>query len=570
MRILSAFNAMSIRKRFMWASAFGVSTTVIIALLMMTVVEEKAMDEKLHQLSENELTSLHALIVNVMAARPDDVDDIGIQVFNNWFDSRNGDYPGELWSAWGPTTMAYMEEFGDKPIKTPRDEIDIEAIETGKMIGRYTDNGTYRLSMPIVLGETKGADREVCFSCHGAMEAETGDVIAVLSSSLSVAPEQEKTNRILIGIVLGGLAIAIATIIGMRVLLSRIVTGPLSDLGNDMNALADGNTNFEINALSRQDEIGEMAKSVDVFRTNAIAKKQMEAEQKEESRRREERMQSLERHIGSFEGVIAQIVGAVSASAERMQTTARGLVDSADRASKSATTVAAASEQATVNVRTVADAADHLSESISQIGEQAQQSTQIAAEASREAAQSSETVQGLSEVANRIGEIVELISDIAGQTNLLALNATIEAARAGEAGKGFAVVAAEVKNLANQTARATNEIAEQITAIQEETGKTVSSIGDISDVISRITEMVNTISAAVGEQSDATDEIAQNVEQAAIGTQEVSSNIERVSNTVADTDQAAHLVLDVAEELGTLSNDLRAQVDQFLADIRSS
>ncbi|PTB84686.1 methyl-accepting chemotaxis protein, partial [Pseudidiomarina aestuarii] len=209
-------------------------------------------------------------------------------------------------------------------------------------------------------------------------------------------------------------------------------------------------------------------------------------------------------------------------------------------------------EEATVNVRTVADAAENLSHSITQIGNQAHHSTEITAEASREAEVSSKTVAGLSEAAGRIGEIVELISDIAGQTNLLALNATIEAARAGEAGKGFAVVAAEVKNLANQTARATSEISEQILAIQEETGKTVQSMDDISNVISRITDITNTISDAVREQADATGEIAQNVEQAAIGTQEVSSNIERVSDTVAETDQAAHQVLNVAEELGQL------------------
>ncbi len=560
MKLLSAFNAMGIRKRFMWASAFGVTSTVIIALAMMMFAEEKAMDAKLNQLSQNELTSLHALIVNVMAARPDDSDDIGIDVFNNWFESRNLDYPGELWSAWGPTTLAYMKEYGDKDLKTPRDAIDQEAIETGQTIGRYTDEGTYRLSMPIVLGVTKGAEREVCFSCHGAMEAEKGDVIAVLSSSLSVAPEQAKTNQILIGIVIGGIVIALATIFGMRLLLSKIVTEPLSKLGSVMTELADGKTDLIIHDLDRKDEIGRMAQSVDVFRTNAIAKKRMEAEQEAASRKREERMKTLEKHIGGFEGVIANIVGSVSTSADRMQSTAR----------KSATTVAAASEEATVNVRTVADAAENLSHSITQIGNQAHHSTEITAEASREAEVSSKTVAGLSEAAGRIGEIVELISDIAGQTNLLALNATIEAARAGEAGKGFAVVAAEVKNLANQTARATSEISEQILAIQEETGKTVQSMDDISNVISRITDITNTISDAVREQADATGEIAQNVEQAAIGTQEVSSNIERVSDTVAETDQAAHQVLNVAEELGQLSTELRREVDSFLMSIRSA
>lgn len=569
MSIASVWNNLRIRRRFMYLSGTGVAVVVAVALFLMALVEERSMEAKLKQLSENELTSLHALIVNVMAIRPEDGDDIGIDVFNNWFVSRNQDYPGELWSVWGPKTLSYMQENEDKPLKLPRDPIDEEAIRTREPVGRFTDD-SFRLSIPVVLGETKGAEAQVCLDCHAAQGLEKGDVIAVLSSSLSVAPEKRKTVKLLIAIVIAGVVIGVLTVFGIRLLLTRIVTKPLGDITEVMTDLAEGKLDVQVDGAERRDEIGDIARAVSVFKSNAAEKAEMEARQAEETEEKERRMQRLQDLIGQFEGIIAGVVDSVERSSHDMRGTAENMVSAADRASRNSTSVAAAAEQATTNVQTVAAAAEELTSAINEIAQQVQQSTDITAHATQEANQTNENVQSLAAAATKIGEIVSLINEIAGQTNLLALNATIEAARAGEAGKGFAVVAAEVKNLANQTARATDEISGQIVAIQEETNKTVGAIGDIANTIGRITEITTSIASAIDEQGAATTEIARSVEQAATGTQNVSANIVEVSERVSETDQAAHSVRDVAEELADLSKTLRTEVNRFLADIRAA
>ena len=363
--------------------------------------------------------------------------------------------------------------------------------------------------------------------------------------------------------VLLGLALAALVSVSITALIKRITLV--------MSRLAEGDLTVTIEGAERGDQIGDMARAVGVFKDNAIRIREVEAEQARLAEAAEaKRKADLADLAARLESTVKGIAEAVKQSASRMHDSASTMNDAAERTKTRSTAVAAASEEASVNVQTVASAAEELSSSINEIGRQAQSSATVAQRASAQASQTTSTMAGLSEAADRIGQVVKLINDIASQTNLLALNATIEAARAGEAGRGFAVVASEVKNLAGQTARATEDIAAQIAAIQGETRQAASAIKGIETVIAEINEIASSTAAAVEQQSSATAEIARNVQQAAIGTDEVSSNITGVLEAAAETDIHARAALDNSTQLSDQAERLEQAVLSFLAGIRAA
>lgn len=349
----------------------------------------------------------------------------------------------------------------------------------------------------------------------------------------------------------------------------RRMFAPLGGLREAMNALTGNRLDIEIPAVNRGDEIGHMARAVQVFKDNAVRMREMErqasqAREHSEAEKREA-MQSMAR---SFEDTVGSVIDQVAAAARRVEEVARALASSADHAQQRSSIVDAATAEASTNVQTVASAAEELNASIDEIAQQVATSSARAAEAVAEAERTNDEVRSLSEAAQKIGDVVELINTIAGQTNLLALNATIEAARAGEAGRGFAVVAAEVKTLAEQTARATEEISGQIAAIQVATDGAVGAIAGIGTRIVELSEIAATVAAAVDEQGAATREIARNIQLAASGTREVANNISEVSQAAGETGSSAEQMLQAARDLGQGADRLSAEVGDFLGRLK--
>ena len=348
------------------------------------------------------------------------------------------------------------------------------------------------------------------------------------------------------------------------------VSTPIRAMTGAMGRLAQHDLKTQIEGGDRKDEVGEMAKAVQVFKESMIETERLKLEQEEAQRVAANRSALVDKLTKEFDIRVQGVVQTVSAQASQMESSAQSMSATAEETTKQAGVVAAASEESASNVQTVASAAEELSSSIAEISRQVSLSAQIAGDAVTEAGKANEMVQGLLNASQKIGEIVALINDIADQTNLLALNATIEAARAGEAGKGFAVVAAEVKNLATQTSKATEEIGSQISGVQGATQDAVKAIASIGKTISEINQITATIAAAVEEQGAATQEIARNVEEAAKGTQEVSANIGGVSEAANSTGTVADQVLGAARTLSGQSSEMRKLVETFLTQVKAA
>ena len=366
--------------------------------------------------------------------------------------------------------------------------------------------------------------------------------------------------------------IGVAIIVGVAVgiYLVRDVSRGIASIVAPMQALGSGDLTAQVPHQGEKTEIGSMADSLQVFKEALIAKKAADEAAALDAEAKIERGRRVDGITREFESMIGEIVNTVSSASTQLEASAGTLTATAERAQELTTMVAAASEEASTNVQSVASATEEMASSVNEISRQVQDSARMAGDAVNEARKTNDRVSELSKAAARIGDVVELINTIAGQTNLLALNATIEAARAGEAGRGFAVVASEVKALAEQTAKATGEIGQQINGIQSATQDSVNAIKEISGTIEKLSEISSAIAAAVEQQGAATQEISRNVQQAAQGTQQVSANITDVQRGAGETGRASSQVLTAAQSLSGDSNRLKLEVGKFLSSVRAA
>jgi methyl-accepting chemotaxis protein len=403
-----------------------------------------------------------------------------------------------------------------------------------------------------------------------ALEKKMGDTNDAIQHSADVieADIHAQVQRLLI-ILAVVIACAVAAVAGVLTLTSRAVVRPIKAMTSAMSRLASGDMSAEVPGRDRRDEVGAMAEALGVLKENSLRAQELSAQQTDAHASQSKRAQALDQLCRNFDTEMSRGLSDVAQSLEAMQQAVQSMARSAEETAGEAGHATEASSQTATSVGSVASATGELSTTITEITRQVSQSSQIAGEAANQARQTNEQIKGLATAAEKVGAIVQLINEIASQTNLLALNATIEAARAGEAGKGFAVVASEVKNLASQTAKATDEIASHVGAIQTETQRSVSAIQSVASIIEQINQLTNSVTASVEQQGAATQEIVRSVEQATGGTRIVSESIGTVVNAAGESRNAAARLTDVASALTTQSQSLRAEVERFLADVKA-
>jgi len=424
-----------------------------------------------------------------------------------------------------------------------------------KTLDRTAAEKSYLGNQPGYLPLMKAADNLIAVNTKGA------------DASLEVA---RANYRMAVVTIVVCAAVALIAALASFLVMARTVVAPIASITGTMRRLAENELSVTIAEAGRRDEIGAMAAALQVFKDNMAEADRLRAEQAAEQEARLARGRAVDALVGKFDATISSVIQTVTSSTSSLDVTARSMSETAEVTNAQVTVVAAAAEQASTNVQTVASAAEELAASINEIGRQVSESANFADQATRQAEATDAQIAGLSEAAARIGDVVQLINDIASQTNLLALNATIEAARAGEAGKGFAVVASEVKTLANQTARATEEISSKVIEMQAATAQSVDAVKAIGKTIARIAEIATGIAAAVDEQNAATGEIARNVQQAAQGTAEVTTSIVEVAEGGAKVKLASTEVLGASTSLGHDAETLRQEVDAFLLGIKAA